>query len=82
MGLEVVLGALWEFPFLQGLDTEFQAQAEEQSMEQVTPRILTGDCAVGSAVTVNANPCQVTGVPREGLHWRPLLVAAEFDAAR
>lgn len=50
-------------------------------MEQVAPRILTGDCAVGSAVTVNAHHCQVTGVPGEGLHWGPLLAAAQFDAA-
>ena len=42
--------------------------------------ILTGHRAVGSAVTVNTNSCQVTRVPGEGLHWRPLLPAAEFDA--
>ena len=36
---------------------------------------------MGSAVTVNSNNGQITRVPREGLNWKPLLLAAEFDAA-
>lgn len=37
---------------------------------------------MSSAVTVNSNNCQIIRVPRESFHWKPLLLAAEFDAAR
>lgn len=34
---------------------------------------------MGSAFTVGR--CQIVGVPREALNWRPLPPAAAFDAA-
>lgn len=84
MGLEVVLGVHWEVSVPAGARHRIPGTGSGAMLHGTgdSQRILTGHCAVGSAVTVNANHCQVTRVPREGLHWKPLLPAAEFDAAR
>lgn len=80
-GLKVVLGVHQKVPVVARarhriLGTRSPAKHHWTADSQ---RILTGHCAVGSAVTVSSDNCLIIRVPREGLNWKPLLTA-ESDA--
>lgn len=83
MGLKVVLGVHQKAPVIARARHSILGTRSIAKHCWIfnSQRILTGHCAMGSAVTVNSRNCQIKRVPREGLNWKPLLPAAAFDAA-